>query len=147
MPDAPLDGPGRSHRLCIVVLVLVVAAGGLLAKGALSSDADAFQKSKGGFMIVKAADEATVWEKLKVDPYYTSGEVVRSTFSYNIRLLRLISAATHAVGYFVDRRNPYHARLAEGVKRIVFVERIVRLSTVYTVSAHERSQQLPMTYL
>ncbi|KAH9925923.1 uncharacterized protein BXZ73DRAFT_49637 [Epithele typhae] len=53
----------------------LVAAGGILQSGARSSDADALQKVVGSWMVASAETEEEVWELLRKDIYYTSGEV------------------------------------------------------------------------
>ena len=58
------------------LLCAKVAGGGLLQKGTMTTDADAKEKMNGSCIIVRAESEAQVWETLRLDPFYTSGEVV-----------------------------------------------------------------------
>ncbi|KAI0740619.1 hypothetical protein C8Q76DRAFT_198115 [Earliella scabrosa] len=57
----------------------VVVGGALLPTGAVSSDADALAKLVGSVIIVKAESVDHVWETLKKDVFYTSGEVWDNT--------------------------------------------------------------------
>ena len=45
----------------------------------MTTDADAKEKMNGSCIIVRAESEARVWETLRADPFYTSGEVVSSS--------------------------------------------------------------------
>ncbi|TFK84842.1 hypothetical protein K466DRAFT_552933 [Polyporus arcularius HHB13444] len=53
----------------------IVSGGALLPDGTVAADADALEKLSGSFIIVKADSSEKVWEKLKGDIYYSSGEV------------------------------------------------------------------------
>ena len=54
----------------------IAAGGGVLKKGTLTTDADIMSKLTGSAFFVRADSEEEVWENLRKDPYYTSGEVV-----------------------------------------------------------------------
>ena len=62
----------------IDVSEIVVAGGGLLPKGSLTSDTEALGRMNGTIVIVRAEDEGEVWSFLRQDVFYTSGEVVCS---------------------------------------------------------------------
>ncbi|KAI0657661.1 hypothetical protein C8Q70DRAFT_1055448 [Cubamyces menziesii] len=49
--------------------------GGVLPPDSKTSDADVFQKVDGTFIVVRGESVEDVWEKLKKDVFYTSGEV------------------------------------------------------------------------
>ena len=59
-----------------------MAGGGILPDGVHYSDADALDKVTGSFVVVRADTAESVWEYLKKDPFYTSGEVVRIAVAY-----------------------------------------------------------------
>ena len=50
--------------------------GGVLPPDSKTSDADVFQKVDGTFIVVRGESVEDVWEKLKKDVFYASGEVV-----------------------------------------------------------------------
>ncbi|KAI0359268.1 hypothetical protein OH77DRAFT_1434549 [Trametes cingulata] len=53
----------------------IKVGGALLPPDGKSTDADALNELVGSFMIVQADSAEAVWELLKKDAYYTSGEV------------------------------------------------------------------------
>ncbi|KAM5545108.1 hypothetical protein V8D89_001219, partial [Ganoderma adspersum] len=54
----------------------VVAGGGLLPDGANASDADVHGKIVGSYIVFQADTAEQVWDSLKKDVFYASGEVV-----------------------------------------------------------------------
>ncbi|KAH9856785.1 hypothetical protein C2E23DRAFT_721954 [Lenzites betulinus] len=54
---------------------IIRAGGGLLPQDVKSSDANARQNIIGSFIIVQATSIDAVWETIKKDIFYTSGEV------------------------------------------------------------------------
>ncbi|KAI0827645.1 hypothetical protein BC628DRAFT_145746 [Trametes gibbosa] len=54
---------------------IIRAGGGLLPKAVKSSDADATQRIIGSWIVVQAVSVDAVWETIKKDIFYTSGEV------------------------------------------------------------------------
>ena len=60
------------------IIFTAVAGGAILAKGSTTTDPDVLEKMAGTVLFVVADTEEEVWEQLREDPYYVSGEVVRS---------------------------------------------------------------------
>lgn len=68
--------------MCVVRVVhsharpIAVAAGALLPDGVVTSDPDSVERTNGSVVFLRAETVEEVWEILKNDPFYTSGEVV-----------------------------------------------------------------------
>ena len=59
----------------------------MLPPDSKTSDADVFQKVDGTFIVVRGESVEDVWEKLKKDVFYTSGEVVSiSALTYPLHI-------------------------------------------------------------
>ncbi|KAI0705314.1 hypothetical protein C8T65DRAFT_653010 [Cerioporus squamosus] len=78
LPNAQRAKHTPQHMVASAPLVqsgYIVAGGGLLPQTADSSDADAITKISGSFLVVQADTAEHALEKLKEDPFWTSGEV------------------------------------------------------------------------
>ena len=75
------------------------------------TDADAMEKMSGSTFFVRAANEEEVWENLRKDPYYSSGEVV-SPFTYCIKFSDYgkTQGRASAVGYLHYRGHVHDVR-------------------------------------
>ncbi|KAI0705298.1 hypothetical protein C8T65DRAFT_740871 [Cerioporus squamosus] len=63
------------HNTPLIQSGYIVSGGGLLPDGKVAADADAPESLSGSFILVKTDSSEKVWETLKGDIYYSSGEV------------------------------------------------------------------------
>ncbi|KAI0365934.1 hypothetical protein BV20DRAFT_953296 [Pilatotrama ljubarskyi] len=78
VPNAQRSKHQQAHmeqNLPLIQNEYIKVGGALLPQDGKSSDADALEKLVGSFMVVQADRIETVWDLLKKDAYYTSGEV------------------------------------------------------------------------
>ncbi|KAL7277530.1 hypothetical protein ACG7TL_008453 [Trametes sanguinea] len=78
VPDAQHTKHLEAHAKVFMPLMqngTLKIGGALLPQTTKTSDSDVLKKTIGAWMIIRAEDIETVWEIIKQDPFYTSGEV------------------------------------------------------------------------